>query len=120
VVSIGERLRFLKHQVVAIGADANVPAILTWQANNVRGQWKRAFVSALNVSFAWCGGIMGGNVFRGQDAPTYKPGIINCMIRGVLIVVITAIMAVYFARCNKKAEEGRMIVEGLGGFRYTL
>ncbi|KEF62401.1 uncharacterized protein A1O9_00373 [Exophiala aquamarina CBS 119918] len=93
---------------------------LTWQANNVRGQWKRAFVSALNVFFAGCGGIMGGTVFRGQDSPTYLPGLITCMICDVLIVVITASIAGYFAWCNKKPNEGKMVIEGLEWFRYTL
>ena len=58
---------------------ANAPAILSWQANNVRGisehipvilrtiaddvydagQWKRALVSALSVGFGAIGGITG-------------------------------------------------------------
>ena len=39
------------------GVNANVPANLTWQANNVRGQWKRAFVSALNVAMMASGSL---------------------------------------------------------------
>jgi hypothetical protein len=30
-------------------ANANVPCVLTWQANNIRGQWKRALASATLV-----------------------------------------------------------------------
>ncbi|KAK5048668.1 hypothetical protein LTR84_005759 [Exophiala bonariae] len=116
--SIGAR--YFGAFLVAIAVNANVPANLTWQANNVRGQWKRAFISALNVSFAGLGGIMSGTVFRGQDAPRYFPGIITCMVCGALIVVIVLIMTWHFARCNRKADEGKLVIEGLEGFRYTL
>jgi hypothetical protein len=40
--------------LVTSGCNANVPAVLAWQANNIRGQWKRAFCSASLISF---GGI---------------------------------------------------------------
>ena len=116
--SIG--VRYFGAFLIAIGVNANVPSNLTWQANNVRGQWKRAFVSALNVMFAGCGGIMGGTVFRGQDAPTYLPGIIACMVCGALIIVVTTVMTWYFHRCNKLADQGKMVIEGLEGFRYSL
>ncbi|KIX98587.1 uncharacterized protein Z520_05888 [Fonsecaea multimorphosa CBS 102226] len=112
--------RYFGAFLVASGVNANVPANLTWQANNVRGQWKRAFVSALNVSLAGCGGIMGGTVFRGQDSPGYLPVIITCMICGCLIITITIAMTLYFARSNRRADEGKIVIEGLEGFRYTL
>lgn len=46
------------------GANCNVPAVLTYQANNIRGQWKRAFASASLVGFGGIGGIIGSLVFR--------------------------------------------------------
>lgn len=46
------------------GANCSVPAVLTYQANNIRGQWKRAFCSATLVGFGGIGGIIGGLVFR--------------------------------------------------------
>lgn len=42
------------------------------QANNIRGQWKRAFCSATLVGFGGIGGIAGSLVFRSQDAPDYR------------------------------------------------
>lgn len=99
--------------------NANVPANVTWQANDVRGQWKRAFASALSVSFAGIGGIMSGTVFRGQDAPRYFPGIITCTVCGALPGIIVLVMTYHFHRSNQKAKEGNMIIEGLVGVRYT-
>ena len=101
-------------------ANANVPAVLTWQANNIRGQWKRALCSATLVGAGGIGGIIGGTVFRTQDKPHYVPGITACMIAAGLIVVIALLMDLKFWRANKRAEAGGKIIEGLEGFRYTL
>jgi len=46
------------------GANSNIPQCMTWQANNIRGQWKRALCSATLVAFGGIGGIAGSLVFR--------------------------------------------------------
>jgi MFS family permease len=61
--------------VIAAGCNSNIPAILAWQATNIRGQWRRAFCSASLISFGGVGAIAGALVFRSQDAPRYLPGI---------------------------------------------
>ncbi|OGE47299.1 hypothetical protein PENARI_c051G11455 [Penicillium arizonense] len=57
------------------GAQANIPACMAYQANNIRGQWTRAFASATLVGFGGIGAIAGSLIFRSQDAPAYIPGI---------------------------------------------
>jgi hypothetical protein len=57
-------VRYFGVFLVTAGANANVPAVMTYQANNIRGQWKRAFCSATLVSFGGIGGIIGSLVFR--------------------------------------------------------
>lgn len=100
--------------------NANIPCVLTWQANNIRGQWKRALCSATLVGAGGIGGIIGGTVFRAQDKPGYRPGITACMIASGLIVVITLMLDFKFMRANKRAAAGGKVIEGLAGFRYTL
>ena len=100
--------------------NANVPCILTFQANNIRGQWKRALCSATLVGAGGIGGIIGSTVFRDQDKPAYRPGIITTMIACGLVILITSLMDYKFWRANKRAEAGGKIIEGLEGFRYTL
>ncbi|KPI42047.1 High-affinity nicotinic acid transporter [Cyphellophora attinorum] len=100
--------------------NANVPCVLTWQANNIRGQWKRALCSATLVGFGGIGGIIGGTVFRAKDKPHYEPGIWTCMIAFSLIIVITLALQFKFIRANKRAEAGGKPIEGLVGFKYTL
>jgi predicted MFS family arabinose efflux permease len=60
-------------------ANANIPTVMTYQANNIRGQWKRAFCSATFVTAGSMGGIAGSLVFRTQDAPMYHNGIYACI-----------------------------------------
>lgn len=61
--------------LVTSGCNANIPAVMSWQANNIRGHWVRTFCSALLVAMGGLGGIIGALVFRAEDAPKYLPGI---------------------------------------------
>ena len=102
------------------GCNSNVPSVLTFQANNIRGQWKRAFASATLVGAGGIGGIIGSTVFRSQDSPAYIPGIIAVMIASALILLITALLDYQFWRANKKIQSQGKVIEGLPGFRYTI
>lgn len=113
-------VRYFGVFLATTAANANVPCVLTWQANNIRGQWKRALCSATLVGFGGIGGIIGGTVFRAQDKPGYIPGITACMIAAGLIVVIALALDFKFMRANKRAAAGGKPIEGLVGFRYTL
>ncbi|KIW30235.1 uncharacterized protein PV07_05994 [Cladophialophora immunda] len=106
--------------LTCIGSNSTIPALLAWQANNVRGQWKRAFSSALMISAGGVGGIMGSLVFRSQDAPAYIPGIITGMASGGAIFGTTVVLIFYFWRANQRAAHGEEVIEGLERFRYTL
>ena len=97
-----------------------MPCVLTWQANNIRGQWKRALCSATLVGSGGIGGIVGSTVFRSQDAPGYKPGIYATMLAAALIIMISLVLDLKFSRANKRAAAGGKPIEGLEGFRYTL
>ncbi|KAL1955920.1 hypothetical protein VTO42DRAFT_7993 [Malbranchea cinnamomea] len=112
--------RFFGLFLTASASAANCPAILTYQANNIRGQWKRALASATLIGGGAIGGIIGTTVFREQDAPSYIPGIIACLLAYSLVVLITALLTVKFWRANKRAEKGGKPIEGLVGFRYTF
>ncbi|KAM0275091.1 hypothetical protein ACHAQH_007570 [Verticillium albo-atrum] len=50
--------------LTAAGTTSAVPVTMAYQANNIRGQWKRAFSSALVVGVSGFGGIIGTLVFR--------------------------------------------------------
>jgi hypothetical protein len=54
-----------------MGGQGNVPAILTYQANNARMQSKRSTATALQIGFGAIGGTIALTAFRQRDAPGY-------------------------------------------------
>lgn len=112
-------VRYFGVFIATSACNANVPCVLTWQANNIRGQWKRALCSATLVGAGGIGGIIGSTVFREQDKPEYHPGILTCMLASALIIIITLALDFKFYRANKRAAAGGKPIEGLQGFRYT-
>ncbi|KAF7324885.1 High-affinity nicotinic acid transporter [Mycena kentingensis (nom. inval.)] len=99
-------IRYFGVFLVTAGTAANVPTLLSYQANNIRGQWKRAFASASLIGFGGIGGIAGSLVFRSQDRPEYRPG-----------------LAAFYVE-NRKADRGVKELETSEedhqpGFRYT-
>ena len=113
-------VRYFGVFLVTASLNANVPSAMAYQANNIRGQWKRAFCSASLVGMGGIGGIAGSTVFRSQDAPAYVPGIWACLTANFLILAIVGVSSIYFAKCNRKADREGYVIEGQEGFRYTL
>ncbi|KAK2780737.1 hypothetical protein FQN53_001005 [Emmonsiellopsis sp. PD_33] len=113
-------VRYFGAFIGAAGVNANVPLIMAYQANNIRGQWKRAFCSATLTGFGGIGGIAGSLVFRTQDSPEYLPGIIATMTCCVAVIITLAALTVYFKRQNKRADQGEIVIGDSPGFRYTL
>ncbi|OAL00539.1 MFS general substrate transporter [Phaeosphaeriaceae sp. SRC1lsM3a] len=101
------------------GANANIPAALAWQANNIRGQSLRMVASGLQVAFGAIGGIYGSTVFMEREKPTYLTGIWAVAGAQLYLIVSTCLMVYYYWRQNKKADRGEIVIEGLEGFRYT-
>lgn len=104
-------VRYFGVFLVTAGGNANVPSVMSYQANNIRGQWKRAFCSATLVGFGGIGGIAGGLVFREQDAPDYKPGVYACIACCLLTLVIVSVTSLVFLRQNKRADRGEIELE---------
>ncbi len=113
-------VRYFGVFLVVAGASGNTPPVLTYQANNIRGHWKRAFCSATLVGAGGIGGIAGALVFRSQDQPRYLPGVYAAIACNVCILICTAGLSAWFWDLNKRAKKGLVILEGLEGFTYTL
>lgn len=105
-------VRYFGAFLICAGANANLPSALALQGNNIRGQWKRAFCSAMFVGLAGIGGIAGSLVFRAQDQPTgYKPGLYACIAAALLVLVLTALCDISYYRANKAADRGEKNLE---------
>ena len=110
----GNAARYFGCFLVTAGANANVPAVMSFQANNLRGQWKRAFCSATLVGFGGIGGIVGSLVFREEDAPQYLPGMYTCIACASLNLILVAICDFAFWKKNQKADREGVILENYG------
>ncbi|KAL8726157.1 MAG: hypothetical protein Q9166_006874 [cf. Caloplaca sp. 2 TL-2023] len=106
--------------LVTAGTNANVPTALAYQANNVRGQWKRALCSAMFVAIGGIGAISGGTIFRSQDAPRYVPGIAAAITCHCLVIVVVLGLSGYYMWANRQADKGEKVLEGSEAFRYTI
>lgn len=84
---------------------------MAYQANNIRGQWKRAFCSAILVGMGGVGGIAGGLVFREQDKPGYEPGLYACIACCLLTMVIVCLITLRSWNLNKRADNGELELE---------
>ncbi|KAJ5370289.1 MFS general substrate transporter [Penicillium cataractarum] len=115
----GNGTRLLGAFLTTMGANSNVPAAMAYQANNIRGQWKRAICSAIFVGLGASGGMTGSLVYRSQDAPTYHPGILTCVGLSCLIIVLVVLLSIRFYFLNRKVARGEIVIANLPGFRYT-
>merc|ERR1712036_8431 len=102
-------VRYFGVFLTTAGVNANIPAAMAYQANNIRGQWKRAFASATLVGFGGIGGIAGSTVFRGQDSPHYTLGIGFCIACNILIMLIVVVNTIVFRRQNRRADNGEVV-----------
>ncbi|OTA97726.1 hypothetical protein M434DRAFT_391654 [Hypoxylon sp. CO27-5] len=98
---------------------SNWAALSAYQANNIAGQWKRAFTAAAVTAMNGAGGIAGSFIVRSKEAPHYLTAVWISIGSHILIIVIVAAFSVYFHFANKLASQGKKIIEGVEGFRYT-
>ncbi|SMY23955.1 unnamed protein product [Zymoseptoria tritici ST99CH_1A5] len=113
-------VRYFGAFLITGGANSNIPAIMTYQANNVVGQWRRAFTAATIVAAGGVGGVIGSVAFRPQDSPGYGPGLWTCFVAAGVTVGSVVTTTVYMWRMNRKQARGECVIEGVVGFRYTL
>ena len=104
---------------VALPLCASMPLVLAWQADNVRGQWKRAAGTSLLVCAGAVGGMAASFAFHvEEDAPRFYHGFGFCIGAMALSICIMLLLVYDMRQENKRA--GLSGTEGLEGFQYTL
>lgn len=106
--------------IVTAGGAANISSVLAWQANNIRGQWKRTMSSAMALAAGGVGGIIGSTVFRTEDAPSYHPGCGAILAVNGISIILALLMNLKYIKANRRADAGEEVIQGLATFRYTL
>lgn len=90
--------------VAACGIFPVLSLTVAWNSNNQGGHFKRAVAIAFVAGMANCGGIIGAQIYRADDAPKYIRGHTICvaMMGGACILSILTKMGL--ARENKKRD----------------
>ncbi|KAF8537938.1 major facilitator superfamily domain-containing protein [Trichophaea hybrida] len=115
----GTGLRYFGIFIGLTGGQGNIPAVLSYQSNNIRMSSKRSVGSALQVGFGAIGGIYASTVFRDKDKPGYMPGMWATIATQIFTMTAVAVMTWYFKSENKKQKQGK-VLEDHPEFTYTL
>lgn len=99
---------------------SNWAALSAYQANNITGQWKRAFTAATVTAFNGAGGIAGSFIVRQNEAPRYITAIWVSIGSHILIIALVAVFTAFFVAANRRASAGKTVLERTEGFRYTI
>ncbi|KAF7376363.1 MFS general substrate transporter [Mycena sanguinolenta] len=83
------------------------PMLYTWSAQNTAGHTKKTCTTGI-VFIAQCAGnILGPLVYKTQDKPYYKPGLICDLICWILLAFLTLVTAAYLKFLNKRHAHRR-------------
>ena len=98
---------------------SNWAAMNAYQANNIVGQWKRATFAAAITACNGLGGIAGSFIVRQKEAPRYITAIWVSIGSHLVIIGIVVLFSSYFWYKNRQQRQGKTLLEGTIGFRYT-
>jgi len=114
-------IRYFGAFLAIIGCQSNIPTIMAWSQNNIRGSTARAVNSAVVVAGGGIGGIVASVAFRSQDAATgYRPGLWTTISSQIVIVIIVLALTVYYKSQNRQAQTQGKVLQNQPGFLYTL
>lgn len=102
------------------GCNGNLPTIIAFQSNNVRGASRRSVASGVQMLFASVGGIYASCTFMQAEYPTYRTGVWCAVATQFLLIALVGLMWSWFRRQNGRAERGRVVIQEDRGYRYTF
>lgn len=113
-------VRYLGLFFATMGVHCNTPALLALNQSNTLGAANRAVSSGMLIACGAVGGIIGSLIFRGEDAPTYGPGIYTTMGFCVYMWVALAALILIYHRKNKYLAQGGHVPGAPEGFRFSI
>jgi len=113
--------RYFGAFLAIIGCQSNIPAVMAWSQNNLRGYTARAVASAITVGGGGIGGIIASVAFRSQDrASGYRPGLWTTVAAQITILIVGSALMLYFKSQNNKVKREGKVLLNTPGFLYTL
>ena len=98
--------------LAAAGIYPSVAIVLSWPANNVSGQTKRATTNALQISIGNCGAVLGTQLYRTNDSPRFFLGhgfALGYLVANVIVVgTLWAVLRAENARRDRGERDERL------------
>lgn len=90
------------------------PMLYTWSSQNTAGHTKKTCTTGIVFVAQCAGNILGPLVYKTQDKPFYKPGLVCDLICWILLSVLTLVTAAYLAFLNKRHAARRVALGKTG------
>lgn len=119
-VGYSPEVRYFGIFLAAMGVHCNTPALLAFNQSNTLGAANRAIASGLLIACGAIGGIIGSLIFRGQDAPTYSPGIYTTIGMSVYMIAGLSVLIALSVQKNRRLAQGGTVPGAPEGFRFSL
>ncbi|KAF9275413.1 hypothetical protein BGZ74_004036, partial [Mortierella antarctica] len=98
-------VRYICLTVALTGAFSGAPAFLAWFSANIGGQTKRGVATAVIISIGNCGGAVGGQIYRGNDAAhAFVRGHSFCAVIGVCGGLVALTLKYMLVQENKRRD----------------
>lgn len=117
---LSNNVRYAGIFLATMGVHSNTPALLAFNQSNIIGSAARAVSAGILIACGAVGGIIGSLIFRGQDAPSYGPGIYTTIGLTTYMVFALSFMVWIYWKRNKAADRDGVDIQGVPGFRYAL
>ncbi|KAK2812836.1 hypothetical protein FQN50_001165 [Emmonsiellopsis sp. PD_5] len=92
--------------MINIGVYTAQPIVIVWLSNNLAGHYKRAFGSAVQISFGNISGIVVSVMFDSDDAPLFKIGYSIALGSTIICALLCTGFMYMLRRENKKRDRG--------------
>lgn len=101
-------VRYAGTYLAAIGIYPCVANTISWISNNVEGVYKRGVSIGLMIGGGNLNGVVSSNIYRGKDAPRYRPGHIVVLVYLTLCMFGGSVLQrVLLQRENAKRRAGK-------------
>ncbi|KAG9324800.1 hypothetical protein KVV02_004673 [Mortierella alpina] len=98
-------LRYISLVICTSGVYAAIPVLLAWKPSIIGGHAKRGTAIAFVMAAVQIGGIIGGQVYRNDDAPLYVRGNATCA--GILFLDVFSLLGFKYIlyRENRRRDQ---------------
>lgn len=101
--------RYVAACITVTGVFGHIPAMLSWFTNNIGGHTKRGAAVAFIISIGNIGGIIGGQMYRAEDAPKYAIG--NSAALGLMCGVVVVSLGLKYTLDKENARRDNLTEE---------